>query len=169
MNFEGVIRNVASEIRFKVPQAHPDDLMQEGRIAVWLKREAIDKLDPEHQMRFAGQCARWAMLDYVRKMWPQRGLAGNLMGGSTDEIEDFDVPGPDSTFSSVYCAELIERIATGIHATCKRSEGRRNKRAVLELLLEEHEGSEIAARLGVSAECVSLHKTALAAIAKDYT
>lgn len=165
MSFEPVIRNVARELSYQVPQSHLDDLMQEGRLAVWLRRKALAKLEPDHARRSAAQTARWAMLDYVRKMWPQRGQAGNLMTGSTDELEDFDISGPDSTFAAVEAGELVERIQDCIHASCRRSEGRCTRHAVFALLLEEHEGISIAEQLGLSPETVSLHKTALAKIA----
>jgi hypothetical protein len=170
MKFERTILSVAREIHFKVPQALVDDLAQEGRIAVWLKRDHLAELDEEHARRMAAQSARWAMLDYIRKMWPQRGLAGNLMAGSVDDSEDyvFDRGGPDATTSAVYCAELIQRIADGIPASCRMSEGRRNRAAIFALLLEEHEGISISEQLSLSPETVSLHKTAISKIAAQY-
>ena len=168
MNFDGVTKNVAHSMTRQVPQAAFDDLWQEGRLAVWLRRGALAQLDPDHARRSAAQTAKWAMLDYVRVMWPARGKAGTIIRGSTDDIEDFDRPGPDSTFDAVLYAELLERIQERIHSSCRRSEGRRTRRAVLELLLDEHQGIEIAERLGLRPETVSLHRTALASIAAEF-
>ena len=108
------------------------------------------------------------MLDWARRMWPGRGLAGQIVAGSTDAIEDFDRPSPDDTVSMAQCAELLERIQAGIDSSCRRSEGRQTRRTVLELMVEGHLGTEIAETLGLRPETVSLHKTALAKIAAEF-
>ena len=106
--FDAVSRSVAREMARQIPQAHIDDLWQEGRVAVWLRRDAMSRLDPEHARRAAAQTARWAMLDWARRMWPQRGKSGQMIAGSVDGMGGSDRPGWRPETVSLHRSALAE-------------------------------------------------------------
>jgi len=149
-----------------LPKAHFDDLFQEGRIAVWLRRDALTELDADHARRSAAQTARWAMVDFARRMWPGRGKHKQIIGGSTDDWDDgeYDRPGPDDTFGYARAAEMAEYLPERIRASAPRS----RRFEVFELVVQGFTGLEISERLGLSDSGVSLHRTAIAAIAKEF-
>lgn len=168
MMFDAISRSVARELARQIPQAHFDDLWQEGRIAVWLRRDAMARLEPDHARRSAAQTARWAMLDWARTMWPQRGKAGQIMAGCVDELDDFDRHGPDDACGRAQCSEFADRVLACIHASCRRAEGRHTRCAVLERMLDGQTGVDITEQLGIRPETVSLHRSAIAEIAAEF-
>lgn len=139
-------------------QAQMDDLVQEGRIALWRARGKIPTGDPQHAKRLCALIAKNAMIDWVRSMWPARGNAGRIITYSADDNVEMPMENTEEVtpLDHAQIKQAIEQLETRVvgKAAALRLQ-------VLALLIEGHEGKEIAKMLGVAAETVSLHKTEL--------
>lgn len=155
---EKALRGMAFNMLPQFPrQVQLDDLIQEGRIALWKVKEKIPT-DPQHAKRFCAQVAKFAMLDWVRYMWPARGNAGRIVTYSADDNVEMPLENAEeiTPLDHAQARQAIEQLETRVvgKAAALRLQ-------VLALLIEGHEGKDIAKMLGVAAETVSLHKTEL--------
>ena len=160
---EKKIKEAALSLFRKLPhKVEMDDLLQEGRIAVWLKRAKIADLNEEHANAFAYQCAKWAMIDWIRYMWPARGKNGAILNINVDDYEEWvDVAGSDTTISHAKAMQAIEKIEGMIKS---RSNSRTNKLVadyrlkILHGFIDGTEGKTIAMQLGIRPETVTIHR-----------
>jgi len=156
---DAIIAKVAREFRHTFPKAEFDDLFQEGRLAVWKRKAALDILGDTHARKSAAQTANWAMIDYVRRMWPARGKAKQLIVASVDDFENFELEGPDDTFGNALVNEFCEKFPKAYSSPV---------RTILELLAHGYTPHEVANQLGVSYATVWYHQDSIRERAKKF-
>jgi len=161
---EKVIKEIARSVLRKLPPAKVefDDLLQEGRLAVWLQRDKIATLDAKHTRAFVAQCARWAMIDWVRYMWPSRGKNGAILNTNVDDYEEsFSERGSvDTTLSHAQAMQAVERIENKLTANYRLE--------VLYLFIQGLESKDIAKRLCIRPETVSRYKKEIRKVVNEF-
>ena len=117
-----------------------DDMLQEGRLAIWLAaREGRIPADPEHRRRYVQRRALGAMRDANRRDWRQQPI-------EAVELADNDAPDTASPEARVQMRQLIGLLM--------RRASPRVSRCV-ELLAEGCDDAEVAATMRVSPSRVS--------------
>jgi RNA polymerase sigma factor (sigma-70 family) len=163
---EKVIKQVAYSVLRKLPhKAELDDLLQEGRLAVWLQRSKIAELSGKHADAFVSQCARWAMIDWVRRMWPARGKSGAILNTNVDDYEEWpDVVGADTTLSHAQAKQAVENLERVIEQNSNYRSQKlvaTHRLQVLRGCIEGLDGTDIAKKLGIRPETVTAHRNAI--------
>lgn len=126
--------------RGRSPGLTRDDMLQEGRIAVWLAtREGRIPAEPEHRRHYVLRRALGAMRDANRRAWRQQPM-------QADELDDNDAPdtaGPEARLQLRQLIALLTRRASPCVRRC------------VELLAEGCDDAEVAAAMHVSPSRVS--------------
>lgn len=86
-----------------------DDLLQEGRIAIWLARTAgrIPRGDEAHASRYIAQRAYGAMVDASRQAWSQRPITVDELAPEHEASDDSDRP--DTRAQLAQAIEILAR------------------------------------------------------------
>lgn len=117
-----------------------DDMLQEGRLAIWLaSREGRIPDEPEHRRRYVRRRALGAMRDANRSAWRQQPM-------HVDELTDADAAhtaGPDAIAQMRELIGLLTRRATPAVARC------------IELLATGLDDAQVAGEMRISRSRVS--------------
>lgn len=117
-----------------------DDMLQEGRLAIWLAaREGRIPDDPEHRRRYVQRRALGAMRDANRRDWRQQPIEACELGDNHAP----DTAGPEARLQMRELIGLLMRRASPRVCRC------------IELLAEGCDDAEVAAAMGVSPTRVS--------------
>lgn len=135
-----IARCASRTYRGRSPGLTRDDMLQEGRLAVWLAgRDGRIPAEPEHRRRYLLRRALGAMRDANRTAWRQQPM-------EADEYRDHDAPdtaGPEATLQLRELIALLARRASPRVARC------------IGLLAEGNDDAEVARAMGVSPSRVS--------------
>lgn len=117
-----------------------DDMLQEGRIAVWMAaREGRIPAEPEHRRHYVLRRALGAMRDANRSAWRQHPLEVGELGDNDSP----DTASPEARLQLRQLIALLTRRAPPCVLRC------------VELLAEGNDDAEVAAAMHVSASRVS--------------
>ena len=184
MSFESLLWSVARGLRSKLPLwIEPDDLVQEGRIALWRAEGQLQRLQHEdaqvpgggkHALAYAAQVARWRMLDYARRVsGTTKNVRENNLCHATpldnEQQAAQDVGYSPSADAQLQGRQFIEHVIAGITKLEKHPKAVPGQhRLVITLLIDGCSPNQIAKQLNIDPARISQMRTQFRKIVMEY-